>query len=203
MTKKKHEETHVDAEEQVKNETNDSPEQDLPVQETSAEEARQTTQPQQTPTEEPESRESVLLKQLAEMQDKHLRLMAEFDNYRKRTLKEKADLIKTGGESVIVNILPVIDDIDRAMKSMESAQDIIALKEGMNLIFGKFNQFLGQNGVKEVESVGQAFDTDKHEAITNIPAPSEDMKGKVIDVIQKGYYLQDKVIRFAKVVVGE
>ena len=130
--------------------------------------------------------------------------MAEFDNYRKRTLKEKSDLIKTGGESVITNILPVVDDLDRALKALETAQDLAAVKEGMTLILTKFGQFLAQSGVKEVEaSSGQAFDTDKHEAITNIPAPSEELKGKVVDVIQKGYYLHDKVIRFAKVVVGE
>ena len=104
---------------------------------------------------------------------------------------------------VIMGILPVIDDMERAQKSMETAQDVAALKEGLGLVFGKFSQFLSQNGVKELEAAGQAFDTDKHEAITNIPAPSEEMKGKVIDVIQKGYCLQDKVIRFAKVVVGE
>ena len=145
-----------------------------------------------------------MIRLLAEQQDKHLRLMAEFDNYRKRTLKEKSDLIKTGGESVITNILPVVDDLDRALKALETAQDLAAVKEGMTLILTKFGQFLAQSGVKEVEaSSGQAFDTDKHEAITNIPAPSEELKGKVVDVIQKGYYLHDKVIRFAKVVVGE
>jgi molecular chaperone GrpE len=153
--------------------------------------------------EEPVTVEADLLLKLAEMQDKHLRLQAEFDNYRKRTLKEKADLIKTGGESVLINVLSVIDDVERALVAIETTKDIEATHEGIKLIFGKFSQFLSQNGVQEIEAVGQTFDTDKHEAITNIPAPSEDMKGKVVDVIQKGYVLQDKVIRFAKVVVGE
>ena len=150
-----------------------------------------------------QSIESELLAKLAEMQDKHLRLQAEFDNYRKRTLKEKADLIKTGGESVLVNVLTVIDDVERALVSIETTKDVEATHEGIKLIFGKFSQFLSQNGVQEIEATGLAFDTDKHEAITNIPAPTEELKGKVVDVVQKGYMLQDKVIRFAKVVVGE
>ena len=154
---------------------------------------------------EPEavSAETELLAKLADMQDKHLRLQAEFDNYRKRTLKEKADLIKTGGESVLINVLTVIDDVERALVAIETTKDVEATHEGIKLIFTKFSSFLSQNGVQEIDSLGQTFDTDKHEAITNIPAPSEDMKGKVVDVIQKGYLLQDKVIRFAKVVVGE
>lgn len=152
---------------------------------------------------EPISKETELLTKLVEMQDKHLRLQAEFDNYRKRTLKEKADLIKTGGESVLINVLMVIDDVERALVSIETNKDIEATHEGIKLIFGKFSNFLAQNGVQEIDAVGQVFDTDKHEAITNIPAPSDDLKGKVVDVIQKGYILQDKVIRFAKVVVGE
>ena len=152
---------------------------------------------------EPVSKEAELLAKLVEMQDKHLRLQAEFDNYRKRTLKEKADLIKTGGESVLINVLTVIDDVERALVSIETTKDIEATHEGIKLIFGKFSNFLSQNGVQEIDAVGQVFDTDKHEAITNIPAPSEELKGKVVDVIQKGYILQDKVIRFAKVVVGE
>jgi len=158
---------------------------------------------EQSVSAEPITIELELLGKLAEMQDKHLRLQAEFDNYRKRTLKEKADLIKTGGESVIVNVLTVIDDVERALVAIETTKNIEAIHEGIKLIFGKFSQFLSQNGVHEIEAVGQTFDTDKHEAITNIPAPSEELKGKVVDVIQKGYVLQDKVIRFAKVVVGE
>ena len=141
--------------------------------------------------------------QLAEMQDRYLRLSAEFDNYRKRTLKEKMDLIKTGGEQVILNLLPILDNLERARTSIQEAKDYEALQEGLELIYGKFQEFLSQNGVKEVDAVKTEFDTDLHEAITKIPAPDPTLKGKVVDVIERGYYLNDKVIRFAKVVVGE
>ena len=140
---------------------------------------------------------------IAEMQDKHLRLQAEFDNYRKRTLKEKMELIKSGGESVLTSLLPVIDDFERALASISKAEDDDPVKQGVVLILKKFEDFLKQNGIKEIEAKGKDFDTDQQEAITKIPAPSEDLKGKVVDVIQKGYLLNDKVIRFAKVVIGE
>ena len=140
---------------------------------------------------------------LAEISDKHLRLQAEFDNFRKRTLKEKADLIKMGGESVLINILPVIDDFERALESMKNVSDEDAGKQGTLLIYTKFKEFLKQNNIKEVDALNQEFDVDLHEAITKIPAPDEKLKGKVVDVIQKGYLLNDKVIRFAKVVIGE
>ena len=140
---------------------------------------------------------------LADVQNKYLRLSAEFDNYRKRTLKEKIDLTKSAGESILVNLLPVMDDFDRAVKMMEDAEEISAIKEGVDLIYNKFIEFLKQNGVKEIESNNCEFDTDLHEAITKIPAPDKSMKGKVVDVIQKGYYLNDKVIRYSKVVIGE
>jgi molecular chaperone GrpE len=142
-------------------------------------------------------------KHLSEMTDKYLRLSAEFDNYRKRTLREKMELIKTANESVMRNILPVIDDFERAMKSIEQGMDFEATKEGISLIYNKFKNFAKQNGIKEIDAVGDVFNTDLHEAITKIPAPTNDLKGKIIDVVQKGYYLNDKVIRFAKVVVGE
>lgn len=138
-----------------------------------------------------------------ELSDKHLRLQAEFDNFRKRTLKEKADLIKSGGESVLVNILPVIDDFERALESLKNVSDEDAGKQGTLLIYNKFKEFLKQNNVKEIEALNQDFDVDLHEAITKIPVPEEKLKGKVVDVIQKGYQLNDKVIRFAKVVIGE
>jgi molecular chaperone GrpE len=141
--------------------------------------------------------------QLKEVQDKHLRLQAEFDNFRRRTMKEKADLIKSGGESVLVNILPVIDDFERALDSLKEVTDEDAGKQGTLLIYNKFKEFLKQNNIKEIEALEQDFDVDLHEAITKIPAPSEELKGKVIDVIQKGYCLNEKVIRFAKVVIGE
>lgn len=140
---------------------------------------------------------------LTELTDKHLRLQAEFDNFRKRTIKEKADLIKSGGESVLVNILPVIDDFERALESMKNVSEEDIGKQGTLLIYNKFKEFLKQNNVKEVESLNQEFDVDLHEAITKIPAPNDGLKGKVVDVIQKGYQLNDKVIRFAKVVIGE
>lgn len=138
-----------------------------------------------------------------ELNDAHLRLMAEFDNYRKRTLREKADLLKTAGENLLQNILPLMDDFERGLKAMEESTDINAVKEGVELIYGKFSDFLKQQGVREIESLEQNFDTEYHEAITTIPAPSEKLKGKVIDCTQKGYVLNEKVIRYAKVVVGE
>ena len=138
-----------------------------------------------------------------EMTDKYLRLSAEFDNYRKRTLRERMELTKTAAESVMLSILPVSDDFERAMHSIEQGMDFEAVKEGILLIYNKFQEFIKQNGITQIEAAGKDFDTDLHEALTKIPAPSEDMKGKIIDVIQKGYYLNDKVIRFAKVVVGE
>lgn len=140
---------------------------------------------------------------LTEFSDKHLRLQAEFDNFRKRTMKEKADLIKSGGESVLISILPVIDDFERALNLMKDVPDSDAGKTGTQLIYNKFTDFLKINNIKEIEAVNQPFDVDLHEAITKIPAPSEEMKGKVVDVVQKGYFLNDKVIRFAKVVIGE
>ena len=140
---------------------------------------------------------------LQDIQDKHLRLQAEFDNFRRRTIKEKADLIKSGGESVLVNILPVIDDFERALDSLKDVPDDDAGKQGTTLIYNKFEEFLKQNNVKEIEAQNQDFDLDLHEAITKIPAPEEKLKGKVVDVVQKGYLLNDKVIRFAKVVIGE
>lgn len=140
---------------------------------------------------------------LNEMHDKYLRLSAEYDNYRKRTLKEKMELTKTGGERVLINILPVLDNLDRAVTAVQNAKDLDAVKIGIDLIFTNFQEFIKQNGVQEIEAMHADFDTDLHEAITKIPAPQEDLKGKVVDVIEKGYYLHDKVIRFAKVVVGE
>ncbi len=144
-----------------------------------------------------------LKQKLSDMQDKHLRLQAEFDNFRRRTMKEKADLIKSGGESVLINILPVIDDFERALDSLKDVADDDAGKQGTALIYNKFEEFLKQNNVKEIEALHQDFDVDLHEALTKIPAPEKKLKGKVVDVIQKGYLLNEKVIRFAKVVIGE
>lgn len=140
---------------------------------------------------------------LMEINDKYIRLSAEFDNYRKRTLKEKMELMKSAGEGILNKILPVMDNFERAMKSMETTNDAVAVKEGIDIIYTSFKDFLNQNGVKEIECINMEFDTDVHEAVTKIPAPTEELKGKVVDCIQKGYVLNDKVIRFAKVVVGE
>ena len=140
---------------------------------------------------------------LADINDRHLRLQAEFDNFRKRTLKEKSELIQFGGESVLTSILPIIDDFDRALGTMNEVPDEDPAKIGFLLIFSKFRDFLKNNLVTEIEATGQIFDVDLHDAITKIPAPSDELKGKVVEVIQKGYMLHGKVIRYAKVVIGD
>lgn len=141
--------------------------------------------------------------EIAALNDKYIRLYAEFDNYKRRTAKERIELFKTANADVIKSMLSVLDDFDRAKKSMETAKDIEAVKEGIQLIHHKLKNTLQAQGLTEMESVvGNAFDTDLHEAITNVPAPSEDMKGKVMDEVEKGYLLNEKVIRYAKVVVG-
>lgn len=139
----------------------------------------------------------------AELQDKYLRQAAEFDNYRKRTIKEKADLIKSAAEKLMVAELPVVDDMDRALENMEKGMDGDACIEGFKLIVHKFKNILTQNGLEKIETDGQEFDTDYHEAIALIPAPSEELKGKILDCVQPGYKLGDKVIRHAKVAVGQ
>ena len=171
--------------------------------------AEETAQTEETPAEEL-SVEEQLANMLAEAQqmvneerDKYLRLSAEFDNYRKRTLKEKAELIKNGGEKTLTAILPVLDDFERALKNMEASEETKAMKEGVELIFSKFQKILGQEGLQKIETEGQPFDTDFHEAIALIPAPSEDLKGKILDCVQTGYMLNEKVIRHAKVAVAQ
>ena len=144
-----------------------------------------------------------LQKELQEAQDKYLRLAAEFDNYRKRTLREKTELIHSAGESLLKDILPVIDDFERGIEQSSKAEDMDAVIAGMSLIYSKMKDFLTNQGVTEIVAINETFDTDWHEAVTKIPAPTDDMKGKIIDVIQKGYTLNDKVIRYSKVVVGE
>ena len=158
-------------------------------------------------TENQEEDETSLIEKLQaaleDQKDKYLRLSAEFDNYRKRTLKEKSELILNGGERSISSILPVVDDMERAIKSMETAEDVHAVKEGVELIYDKLIKTLDKNGVKPVETDKKELDTDYHEAIAVIPAPTEELKGKILDCVQTGYTLNDKVIRHAKVVVGE
>jgi len=143
-----------------------------------------------------------LEEQLAELNDKYLRLFSDFDNYRKRTAKERIELAKTAGEDFFKAILPVLDDFERGLKAMNDAADVNALKEGVDLIYTKLNNILLTKGLEPLTSVGASFNADIHEAITNIPAPGEDMKGKVIDEVERGYALNGKVIRYAKVIVG-
>lgn len=135
--------------------------------------------------------------------DKYMRLSAEYDNYRKRTLKEKLELINTGGEDVVKSMLEVVDDMDRALAAMENTAEMEAVKQGMVLIANKLNDTLRSKGLSEIEAVGQELDTDLHEAVARIAVEEQEMKGKIVDVIQKGYKLKDKIIRYAKVVVGQ
>ena len=141
--------------------------------------------------------------EVAEQKDKYLRLMAEFDNFRRRTSKERLELMQTAGKEVIVSLLDVMDDCDRAEKQLQSAGDLTQIKEGVQLVFHKLRNTLQGKGLKAMESIQTEFDVEKHEAITEVPVPDESLKGKVIDEVQKGYYLNDKIIRFAKVVVGK
>ncbi len=144
-----------------------------------------------------------LEEQLSAQKDKYLRLSAEYDNYRKRSLKEKTDLILNGGEKAFTSILPILDDMERALETMAKVEDVAAVKEGVDLIYNKFVQTLSQQGVKSIDTNEMPLDTDLHEAIAMIPAPSEELKGKILDCVQQGYRLNEKVIRHAKVVVGE
>ncbi len=175
-----------------------------------AEESGDATAGDETPAEEL-TPEELLQKQLAEaeekialQQDQILRQAAEFDNYRKRTLKEKAELIKNGGEKAITAILPVIDDLERALQNMKSEdEEVVALRDGVELIYNKFLKTLQQEGLEKIETHEADFNTDFHEAIALIPAPTDELKGKILDCVQTGYQLNDKVIRHAKVVVGQ
>lgn len=192
MKKQKH-----NAEEPEKEVVNDTVQQE--------QEANQQTENQTTEEEGDKIANEIaeLTQKCNDLNDKNLRLMAEFDNYRKRTLKERSDLIKTAGENILSSMLPLVDDFERALKAMETAEDVVAVKEGVDLIYNKFIAFLLQNGVKAIPTENEVFNTDLHEAITTFPAPTEDMKGKIIDCVSKGYTMNDKVIRFSKVVVGE
>lgn len=141
--------------------------------------------------------------EIAEWKDKYLRLVAEFDNFKKRSFKEKMEVIQTAGKDIIINLLDVVDDSERAEKQMETATDILAVKEGMLLVFNKLKHTLQQKGLKAFDSIGEVFDVEKHEAVTEIPVPNKKMEGKVVDELQKGYLLNDKLIRHAKVVTGK
>ena len=181
-------------------------EEELKEQAVQDENGEETTEKEEVALTEEEKLAQELEKANAEIEDqkdKYLRLSAEFDNYRKRTMKEKAELILNGGEKSISSILPIVDDFERALKNMETATDVAAVKEGVELIYNKFMTVLGQNGVKVIETKEQPLDTDYHEAIAVIPAPDEALKGKILDCVQTGYTLNDKVIRHANVVVVE
>jgi molecular chaperone GrpE len=153
-------------------------------------------------TESQISDEDKLKAEATEWQNKYLRLYAEFDNFKRRTSKERLELLQIAGKDVISDLLTVLDDFERAQKSIETATDVVAVKEGVTLVQHKLKGILNQKGLKEMESIGKEFDADLHEGITSIPAPSADLKGKVIDELEKGYLLNDKVIRFAKVIIG-
>ena len=162
--------------------------------------------PEKAETEAPETEKDPLeaaLEELAVLKDKYLRQVAEFDNYRKRTLKEKTDLILNGGEKVLTALLPILDDLDRAAENIEKSNDLDTLKEGVALILDKLTKTLAAQGLKKMETIGQPFDTDFHEAVALIPAQEEAQKNVVIDCVQQGYQLNDKVLRHAKVVVGQ
>lgn len=154
-------------------------------------------------TDEETEKEETLQEKYDELNNNFLRLYAEFDNYRKRTLKEKMDIIKSGGEKVLTEMIPLIDDFERALETVQNADDKAAIVEGMELIYTKFVNFINQNGVKEMQAIGEPFDADKFEAITTVPVQDKSQKDMVVDCIQKGYVLNDKVIRFPKVIVGK
>lgn len=190
--KKKMEDTHGPVEQEL----NELPEDNIGI---------DTENPAETNSELKEdtlSDEDKLKAEVAEWQNKHLRLYAEFDNFKRRTSKERLELLQIAGKDVIVDLLPILDDFERAQKSIESATDINAVKEGVKLVHIKLKNLLVQKGLKEMEAIGTEFNPDVHEGITNIPAPSNELKGKVLDELEKGYYLNDKVIRFAKVIIG-
>lgn len=152
---------------------------------------------------EAEDEVAKLKEEVAKEKKEYLFLMAEFDNFRKRTLKEKSELIRNGAESAFKGLLPIVDDFERALKASEGSDDAASLREGMELIYKKLKKFMEQNGVKEMDPEDKTFDSDKHEAISVVPVPDEEMKGKILDTVEKGYTINDKVLRHAKVVVGQ
>lgn len=192
--------------EQVENEVKVDVEQSQPTENEEVESDGKKSRKNRKQRKEDEAREKEieeLKAQVEEQKDRYLRLSAEFDNYRKRTLKERSDMLKTVNGDTLSGMLPVLDDLERAMQSMQKATDVDAVREGVVLIYNKIQEFLKNKGIVEIDAMNQVFDTDLHEAVTKIPAPTEDLKGKVVDVIQKGYKIDTKVIRYAKVVVGE
>ena len=200
--KKVEEMKNVEEETVEKNVEQPATEEEQPVEGEAQNEAKE-PEKELTPEEKLQAEVEKLQAEQEEMKDKYLRLSAEFDNYRKRTMKEKAELILNGGEKAFKAILPVIDDMERALTTMQKATDVDAVKEGVALIYNKFVQILGQNGVKAIETKEKELDTDFHDAIAIIDAPTEELKGKILDCVETGYMLNDKVIRHAKVVVGK
>lgn len=194
MSKKEQEQV---KEEELQQEETQSEAQNAEVENQNAEEE------QPAKEETPEDKIAALQAELEKSQKEYLFLMAEFDNYRKRTVKEKAELIKNGGEKAMLGLLPVIDDFERAIDAIDNSSDVESLKEGVDLIYNKFMKYLESQQVKPMESTGTDFDADIYEAVTTFPAPDESMKGKVIDTVQKGYTINEKVLRHAKVVVGQ
>lgn len=195
MSKKEQEQ--VKEEEELQQEETQTEAQNAEVESQNAEEE------QPAKEETPEDKIAALQAELEKSQKEYLFLMAEFDNYRKRTVKEKAELIKNGGEKAMLGLLPVIDDFERAIDAIDNSSDVESLKEGVDLIYNKFMKYLESQQVKPMESTGTDFDADIYEAVTTFPAPDESMKGKVIDTVQKGYTINEKVLRHAKVVVGQ
>ena len=189
--------TEAKPEEQQQNEAQQQPEAQQQQQEENADEAKASEQP--AADDEVEK----LKKQIADLNDKYVRTCAEYDNYRKRTAREKADLIKGAGSDILAALLPVIDDFERALAHMNDDADLNAVKDGVALIYKKFNDYLAKRGVTVIETKELPLDTNVHEAITMIPAPTPELKGKILDCVEKGYMLGDKVLRFAKVVVGQ
>lgn len=173
------------------------------VQEEVQEEVTAETPAEEPKEETPEDKIAALEKQITELKTQQLYKVAEFDNFRKRVMQEKAELIKNGGAKVITTLLPIVDDLERAQQNMDKYEDVEAVKEGLNLIIDKLFKLLAQEGLQKMDVVGQPFDADYHEAIATVPGQSEEMKGKVIDCMTAGYTLNDKVIRYAKVAVAE
>lgn len=200
MAKKEDKNKKVDEQQVEQPELNENIDKEETAQEQdSQEEATQEEAAEPTPEERIAQLEAAIEKEKKE----YLFLMADFENYRRRTLQEKQDLIKNGGQKVLEGILPVVDDIERAIEAINQGGDLDSLKEGVDLIHNKLISYLKSNNVEAIESTGELFDTDVHEAVTTFPAPSEDQKGRVIDTVLKGYKLNDKVLRHAKVVVGQ
>lgn len=185
-----------------KKENSETPENTVEMANESTQTDEQEVTPQAEATENTPSTEDKLKDELAQANDKYLRLYAEFDNFRRRTIKEREEARKTEGKDIIVALLPVLDDFERALRATENATDVPSVREGVILIQNKLKNILTNKGLKEMQSIGTEFNADLHEAITSIPAPTDDLKGKVVDEMEKGYELNERVVRFAKVIVG-